>query len=154
MKVYISGALSSSSNLRSARDKYGKAADLLTQSGVDAYLPHTETDPISSPGTTPLDVFHTDVNALMASDAILAFLDEPSLGVGAEIAIALANGLAVVGACHMSVDASRFVIGLLEQAAPQAVIVRYETLADLVAQALVFARSRPTLSDRELLDAE
>lgn len=130
MKVYISGALAASKDIATARRRYEELAALLTAAGHSPYLPHSRTDPERSPGIASADVFREDMEALVRADAVVAIMDEPSLGVGAEIAIALERGIMVIGAFHRGANASRFVRGLLE-GSPRGAVFEYDELTEI-----------------------
>jgi nucleoside 2-deoxyribosyltransferase len=131
IKLYISGALIGSSDLFRARSKYEACASSLRDAGFCPYLPHQNTDPQLAVGTTAEDVFSTDVQALMSSDAVIAFLDEPSHGVGAEVAICIARKIPVIALAPTSVRVSRFILGMIERSAAT-LVVRYSTLDELI----------------------
>lgn len=114
MKAYISGALQGARDLGVARAKYQRAAELLKLRGFVPYLPHERTDPIENSTINSKDVFLRDVEELLESDVIVAFIDEPSLGVGAEIALALGKGKKVYALRHKNVPSSRFIVGMIE----------------------------------------
>lgn len=113
MKVYISGALKASRDLAAARRLYEYAATSVRRIGVEPYLPHATTDPEKEADLSPLSVYHTDVTALRSCQAVIAFLDEPSLGVGAELAICAQDDIPVLGLCRSPEAVSRFAIGCL-----------------------------------------
>ena len=113
MKVYVSGALKGSRNLVAARALYELAAATIADAGYEPYLPHKNTDPEATPEISAERVFATDVEAIRNSDAVLAFLNEPSLGVGAEVAICSQESIPILGLCERGVDVSRFTVGCL-----------------------------------------
>ena len=95
--IYISGALKGSSDLSAARELYERVADIVEGLGQDAYVPHKATDPEGNPTIPPGEVFRTDVDNILASKGVIAFLNEPSLGVGTEIAICIHESIPVFG---------------------------------------------------------
>ena len=131
LKVYISGALHGSRDLLAAREKYESVAELLAQEGFEAYLPHLHTDPESAHYLTPSQVFNHDLKVLSECDAVLAFLDEPSSGVGAEIAIAVQQRKPTIAVCRRGETTSRFIEGLIA-ASSVSVFMEYDTLGDVV----------------------
>jgi hypothetical protein len=135
MRIYISGALRGANDLEAARVKYETTARLLSREGISAYLPHQQTDPYRAWALEPVTVFSQDLQALSESDAILAFLDEPSLGVGAEIVLAVQNRKPVVGVYRNGNIISRFIEGFLISA--NCSILRYDDLEDLVNQIVI-----------------
>jgi nucleoside 2-deoxyribosyltransferase len=132
VRIYVSGALAASASLCDARAKYEQVAALLRGHQCDVYLPHNFTDPEYGAGASPRKVFERDVQALFSCDVVLAFLDEPSLGVGAEIALALERGVTVFGVWQRGRQVSRFVTGLLESA-NRGRTAEYVLLEDIVA---------------------
>ena len=113
MKVYISGALDASQDLQSSRAKYDGMALELSSFGFYPYVPHHKTDPVVQADVNSVDVFDCDLAALSDSDLIVAFFDEPSFGVGAEVAIAIEKGIPVVGLIAEGKKFSRFLHGLI-----------------------------------------
>jgi nucleoside 2-deoxyribosyltransferase len=130
LKVYVSGALMGSVDLSAARTKYEMCAALLREAGCVPFLPHQNTDPEQMPGIKVGDVFARDTAALMTSGAVIAFLDEPSLGVGAELAICVAKNIPVIALVHQDARVSRFISGMLE-ASPTTVVMRYREILDV-----------------------
>ena len=116
MMVYISGALKASRDLARARALYESVAEIVTLAGHIAYLPHQFTDPEYAVTASPVQVFQRDLAALRSADGVLAFLGEPSLGVGAEIAICTQAKTPLLGLHRPGDDVSRFAVGLLEAA--------------------------------------
>jgi nucleoside 2-deoxyribosyltransferase len=131
MKIYISGALRGSRNLVEAREKYEGVAQSLAARGFSFYLPHQQTDPVWAEELDPVDVFRHDLRELLKCDLVLAFLDEASLGVGAEIVLAVQHAKPVVGAYKRECSLSRFISGFL-MTSRQCVLLEYDHLEDLV----------------------
>lgn len=115
MKVYISGALQGSANLAAAREVYEFAGHVVQDAGGVAYVPHTKTDPQQNNSLNGQSVFRADFDEIRSSDGLVVFLNEPSLGVGAEIVIALSMGKSILPLAYSKTSYSRFVEGLLEE---------------------------------------
>jgi nucleoside 2-deoxyribosyltransferase len=130
-RVYISGALISSADLAAARAKYEACAAALNSSGFMSYLPHMNTDPYFMSAATAEDVFTADIKALMSSDAVVAILDEPSHGVGAEIAICVTRKIPIIALAHSGVTISRFIQGLIEKSGASEIIY-YNDFSDII----------------------
>lgn len=113
MTVYVSGALKGSRNLKKARALYERAAAAIKSAGHEAYLPHTVSDPKIHGEMDEITVYRTDLRALRNASAVIAFLNEPSLGVGAEIAICGSENIPILGLCLANTDISRFAVGCL-----------------------------------------
>jgi hypothetical protein len=129
MIFYISGALKGSRDLNSARARYEHAARVVSNAGHEAYVPHQHTDPETAASISPLAVFLKDSGQIGHSDGVIVFLNEPSLGVGAEIAICAQASVPMLGLCEYRDDVSRFAIGLMQKAGAD--VVRYEDTTGL-----------------------
>lgn len=116
MMVYVSGALKGSRDIARARALYERAARVVAAAGHQAYLPHQHTDPIHAAAISPAQVFRRDLAALRAASGVVAFVGEPSLGVGAELALCAEAGTPLLGLHTPVDDVSRFAVGLLEAA--------------------------------------
>lgn len=130
LTAYISGALIGSKDLQAARLKYENLANLLNQIDIQPYLPHQQTDPIIMTHLKPEDVFEKDITALYSCDLIIVFLDEPSLGVGAEIALAINQHKQVVAVYPHKQVVSRFILGMLKKYT-NSTIIQYSKLDDI-----------------------
>lgn len=73
-QVYISGA---------NKELYEILGVEFEKCGFSAYIPHQHTDPIK-----PGKVYQTDYRKIIESSLLVAYVGEPSLGVGQEIQIA------------------------------------------------------------------
>lgn len=102
-------------DLPRARQLYERFAAACESAGWKAYLPHRRTDPETARGIGAGSVYDVDVLELQDSDAIVAYLGEPSLGVGAELVIAMQRGKRILALYEESRDVSRFVSGMLAQ---------------------------------------
>lgn len=128
MRVYISGALKGSRDLVAARELYERAGRAVSRAGHEPYVPHIRTDPERAAKLAPEAVYDSDLKAIHRSDAVLAFLNEPSLGVGAEIAICTREAIPVLGLCVAKTNVSRFAVGCL--LAGNGRVVRYGAWAE------------------------
>lgn len=129
MKIYISGALHASKDLEDARDLYDTAAQIVERLGASAFLPHKQTDPVWAAKISSDDVFKRDVRAIQECDAVVAFLNEPSHGVGAEVAMCLSWEKPLLPLLHASKTCSRFLDGLMKS--HECHLSRYRTTVDL-----------------------
>ena len=96
MQAYISGALLNAADLDQSRALYERFAEACRAAGWDAYVPHQHADPVRDAGMSNVDVAQRDLDQVRTADALVAYVGEPSLGVGAEVAIALAAGKRVL----------------------------------------------------------
>jgi nucleoside 2-deoxyribosyltransferase len=133
MLAYISGALLNAADLNQSRALYERFAEACRAAGWEAYVPHQHADPVRDAGMSNLDVATRDVSQVRAADALVAYVGEPSLGVGAEVAIALAGDKRVLLLAPKDRRVSRFLLGLAELHEQQTALCRYDTLEDATA---------------------
>jgi len=115
MNVYISGSLAGSKDIVKARALYEHLAQTCRQANCTPYVPHQNTDPIWSMELDCTAVYDKDIERLSAADVIVAYLGEPSLGVGAEIAFAVQMKKHIIAIWEEDAKVSRFVAGLLHR---------------------------------------
>ncbi|MCY4202469.1 MAG: nucleoside 2-deoxyribosyltransferase [Aestuariivita sp.] len=140
MMLYISGALHSSSNLNEARKLYETTAKLVEQKGASFFLPHKQNDPVRAAKVSSEEVFTRDFSAIQESSALVAFLNEASHGVGAEVALCLEWGKPILPLLEASRTCSRFLEGLLRSRSFE--IVRYQNTEDISRTLDCFIRSQ------------
>lgn len=128
-QAYISGALSGADDLSAARHLYAKFAAACAQAGWKGYLPHQNTDPEHSAHLSSAAVTAKDLVEIVRADAVVIYLGQPSLGVGAEVAIAMHLSKPILGLHEKTNQFSRFVKGMLE-AYPKAQVFAYETIEE------------------------
>jgi nucleoside 2-deoxyribosyltransferase len=141
LRVYISGAFIGSQDWGAASERYELLSSMLKDAGFAVYLPHAHTDPILKADLSAEVVFTQDRRELQRSDMLLALLDEPSHGVGAEICMALCNGMTVLGACARYRKVSRFIQGMLKTSS-NGVFFEYDDLREVAQKATEVAMSR------------
>ena len=130
LTAYISGALLNAADLAESRARYERFAEACRSGGWDAYVPHQHADPERDAHLSNIDVARRDLDAVAAADVLIAYVGEPSLGVGAEVAIALAANKPVLLLAEEGRKVSRFLLGLVEIDAGPARLCRYRTIAD------------------------
>lgn len=130
MRAYISGALNNVPDLDKARALYEALGAACEAARCEAYVPHRHADPQRDPQMANHEVAEKDLVAIAASDVLVAHLGEPSLGVGAELVIALHAGKRILALAEEGQRVSRFALGLLEMHPHQAAFMRYRTLED------------------------
>ena len=128
MLAYISGALLNAKELDRSRALYERLGEACRAAGWEAYVPHQHADPVRDAHLSNMDVAERDVDQVSAADALIAYVGEPSLGVGAEVAIALRAGKRVLAVAEADRLVSRFLLGLIELHPSQAQVLRYETV--------------------------
>ena len=133
MHAYISGALLNARDLTASRALYERFAAACEAAGVAAYVPHQHADPVRDAHLSNTDVAGRDLEQVKAADVLVAYVGEPSLGVGAEVAIALAAGKRVLLLAEHDRRVSRFLLGLAELYPAQASFCRYGSVDEAVA---------------------
>jgi nucleoside 2-deoxyribosyltransferase len=131
LTVYISGALMGASDLPRVRALYEQFADACASVGWSPYVPHRRTDPRENATIESGSVFEVDLVELRNADAIVAYLGEPSLGVGAELAIAMQSGKLILGLHEDAREISRFIGGMLNHY-ERAEVYRYRSTNEAV----------------------
>jgi nucleoside 2-deoxyribosyltransferase len=133
VRAYVSGALNNVADLAAARTLYETLGDACDAAGCPAYVPHQHADPERDPQMSNREVAERDLAAIAAADVVVAHLGEPSLGVGAELALALHTGKRILALARDDQRVSRFALGLLELHPGQAEILRYRTIDEACA---------------------
>lgn len=133
VRVYISGALINAARLDEARKLYERLAEACVSAGFGAYVPHQHADPIRDAHLSNAEVARKDLAEVTAADVLVAYVGEPSLGVGAEVAIALAAGKRVLLLAEADRKVSRFLLGLAELYPSQSEVLRYSTIDEAAA---------------------
>lgn len=88
-KIYISGALTILNPEINMKKIYEDLAKICEDNNYTTYVPHLGgTDPIKNPQVTPQDVWEKDHLEVSTSDIVIAYVGQPSLGVGGELEMA------------------------------------------------------------------
>lgn len=111
-KVYVSGALTEVENPVVAKTFYEAIGSLCEGMGLQAYVPHLNTDPIHNSDVTPRQVFEIDKHKVSTSDLIIAYIGYPSIGVGMELAYAETNDISIILLYERGRRVSRFPRGI------------------------------------------
>lgn len=134
--AYISGALTHVAQADDVRSFYEDLARACELEGGVPYLPHLSMDPRAHLDVTPENVYARDVAAVLASDLVIAYVGLPSLGVGAEIAMAAGAGIPLIGVRRPGDVVSRFITGLLRTVDGQEVTTAGDETATVVRAAV------------------
>lgn len=97
-QVYISGA---------NKELYEILGVEFEKCGFSAYIPHQHTDPKIKPGK----VYQTDYRKIIESSLLVAYVGEPSLGVGQEIQIASFHQIPILLVFEKGAKVSRMTLG-------------------------------------------
>lgn len=87
MKAYISGALTGLDSSRNYRMIYELIGSLCRKLKIESYIPHLHADPVKNPEIPAKRVWQKDHNEILNSEITIAYVGQPSLGVGAELEI-------------------------------------------------------------------
>ncbi len=110
--AYISGALTGVEDPVSIKAFYEAIGSLCRDFGLQAYVPHLNTDPIANPDLSPQKVFEIDKYQVTNSDLIVAYIGCPSIGVGMEIAYADVAKIPIILLYEVDRSVSRFPRGV------------------------------------------
>ena len=86
-QVYISGA---------NKEIYELLGAEFERCGFTAYIPNQHTDPKKNADIKPDKIYQTDYRKIIESSLLVAYVGEPSLGVGQEIQIASFNQVPIL----------------------------------------------------------
>ncbi|MBD6616293.1 XRE family transcriptional regulator [Komarekiella sp. 'clone 1'] len=111
-KVYVSGALTDVVNPSETKALYEKIGLLCEEIGLQAYVPHKQTDPVNNPDISPREVFDQDKYQVSRSDLVIAYLGSLSFGVGMELAYAETNKIPIILLYETGKRISRFPRGI------------------------------------------
>ena len=106
-QVYISGPLTNSSK----KEFYELLGEEFEKCGFSAYIPHQHTDPVKNSKITPEKVYQTDYRKIIESSLLVAYVGEPSLGVGQEIQIAAFHQIPILLVFEKGARVSRMTLG-------------------------------------------
>ena len=101
-QVYISGA---------NKEIYELLGAEFERCGFTAYIPHQHTDPKKNAGIKPDKIYQTDYRKIIESSLLVAYVGEPSLGVGQEIQIASFNQVPILLVFEKEAKVSRMTLG-------------------------------------------
>ena len=97
-RTYISGPLTSTARSQKTdlRHFYEQIAEACRHHGLDVYLPHLHTDPAKFPKLTPSEVYHKNSQEIKKAEMLIAYVGEPSLGVGSELELVNQNNIGII----------------------------------------------------------
>ena len=113
-RAYISGPLMAAKDLESMKTLYSFIAKICCENGLNAYLPHNNTDPTKDINISDDEVFHKDYFEMVNSSLVISYIGEPSLGVGAELSICVSKNIPIVTINETNQKVSRFLKGMLK----------------------------------------
>ncbi len=120
--AYISGALTQTKDIHACLQLYEELGKLCEECGIEAFVPHVRLNAgdffrgrSGAPRNNSTEIFLKESQAIQESDIILACLDDPSTGVGAELQLAIDNNLKIVAFHHSDIGISNYIRGMLGQ---------------------------------------
>ena len=117
-------------DLNRVKRLYNFVAQICFENGLLPYLPHNNTDPIINQNASDKEVFLMDYSELTNSSFVIAYIGEPSLGVGAELSICVTKNIPIIAIYETHRKVSRFLKGML-QTSNTIDIIEFENLNDL-----------------------
>jgi len=110
-KAYISGPITTI-NPTEVLAFYEAIGSLCREIGLQPYVPHLDTDATTDVSITPSEVYEKDVQEIITSELLIAYVGIPSVGVGAELGRAAMNGIPVILLYERGARVSRLVRGI------------------------------------------
>ena len=101
-QVYISGA---------NKEIYELLGAEFERCGFTAYIPNQHTDSKKNAGIKPDKIYQTDYRKIIESSLLVAYVGEPSLGVGQEIQIASFNQVPILLVFEKEAKVSHMTLG-------------------------------------------
>jgi hypothetical protein len=109
-KVYIAGVLTVAD--RDQRNFYKQISLLCDGLGAESYVPHIwGTDPIANPDIKANEIWKINQRQVNNSDLVIAYVGQPSLGVGAELEMARVNSTKIILWWFKGEKVSRMALG-------------------------------------------
>lgn len=109
--VYISGPLTNTKKSGELRQFYEEISKLCLNLGLKPYTPHQVSDPEIHLDLSPREVFELDKKQILDSALIIAYVGEPSHGVGMEIAYSETLNIPLIILYEKGTKVSRIVKG-------------------------------------------
>ncbi len=85
-KIYIAGQLTNASE--GQKKIYEKISTVCHELSSNVRIPHLLTDPVKHSEIPPSDIWYIDHREVASADLMIAYVGQPSLGVGSELEIA------------------------------------------------------------------
>lgn len=134
--AYISGAITKARNVRACLKLYEKLGELCERQNVTAFVPHVEMGyDLDNPGQVKGadEIYWRESEAVKKSDVLIAILDDPSTGAGAELQLAIDHDVSILALHHRDMRISRYIRGMLN-AWEKGTIENYQNEDDLLAR--------------------
>jgi nucleoside 2-deoxyribosyltransferase len=112
MRVYIAGRLTSADNYKELIEFYERIGTLCKQLEINFYLPHKHVRINKKEEVTPKEIYTRCKRHILESDLIIACMNSPSHGVGAELEIANAKGIPIVLIHCAWIEVSHMILGM------------------------------------------
>ncbi|MBI2426414.1 MAG: amidohydrolase family protein [Candidatus Kerfeldbacteria bacterium] len=128
-KIYLAGAFTNAQK-ESIMEFMRKIAASLPEHGLTPLLPYSMADPTRVTSVSHEDIYEYDVDLICEADAIVAYMSEPSHGVGMEIMLARMQQKPVILVYEKGRTISRMVLG----AVPAANRIEFESEEEAIAR--------------------
>ena len=145
-KVYISGPFTFAARPEEIMCFYEAIGDLCSNLGLVPYLPHRKTNPWNHPKVPPGEIFFTDKAEVQTSALVIAYVGEPSHGVGMELAYAEMANIPVILLYEKDAKISRILRGIPTVVAEVTFSGKQEAILQLYEVITTMGRSGITLA--------
>ena len=127
--AYVAGELTRCATPEEQKKFYEGIAEVCKECGFSVSLPHQHTDPIAPPHVSPQEVYKKDYDIVANAKVIIAYVGQPSLGVGIELEIAKNNNTDIILIFRKDEKVSRMARGI-----PGVKAIQYESQEDALNQ--------------------
>ncbi len=113
VRAHISGIITNLAPDQKKRylDFYDQLAAVCRKHGWQTFVPHHFIDPQQFPASSPTEVYEREIRDLKEADVVIAYVGQPSLGVGIELEVARAQNAIVILLFETGAVVSRLVRG-------------------------------------------
>lgn len=113
-KVYIAGALTEIDDEDNRKNFYENLGKVCSEANYIPYIPHLSKKALSSnmiKKLTPKRIFDWDIEKVLESDLVVAYVGYPSMGVGIELGYAACLNIPIITICEKGESISPMILG-------------------------------------------
>ncbi len=113
VRVHISGIITNLPKEKKKQylDFYDQLAVVCRKHGWQPFVPHHFIDPEEFPASLPAEVYDREIRDLKEADVVIAYVGQPSLGVGMELEVAQEQNAIVILMYEKGAKVSRLIRG-------------------------------------------
>jgi 2'-deoxynucleoside 5'-phosphate N-hydrolase len=113
VRAHISGIITNlpKGQKKKFLDFYDQLALVCRRHGWQTFVPHHFIDPEEFPASSPAEVYDREMRDLKEADVVIAYVGQPSLGVGMEVEAARAQNAIIILMSEKGTNVSRLIRG-------------------------------------------